>query len=68
MREYEFNIPVSKYHDFRLGDRIHFQTWKELKRRALDLSSHGYGVSVIGFGDMSSNVLTITSLPEEVDE
>ena len=44
-----------------VGDRIHCHSWKNLKQIAFALSSEGYGVSVIGFGDMSDNVLTITA-------
>ena len=47
-----------------VGDRIHFVSWKRLLAKALDLSSVGYGVAVIGFDDMDENVLTITALPE----
>lgn len=49
---------------YRIGDRIHFVSWRELLNMALILSSVGYGVAVIGFDDMDSNVLTITALPE----
>ena len=51
--------------DFELNQKIHFRTWKELKKKAFQLSSLGYGVAVIGFNDMSENILTITALPEE---
>lgn len=50
-----------------LGDKIHCKNWKDLKRTALSLSSQGYGVTVIGFADMSADTLTITALPEEGD-
>lgn len=53
-----------KQKNFELGDRIRCRSWRELKSMALTLSSEGYGVTVIGFGDMSDNVLTITALPE----
>lgn len=46
------------------GDKIHCKTWKELRRIALQLSSEGYGVAVLGFGDMSDDVFTITEEPE----
>ena len=42
-------------------DRIHCHSWKNLKQIAFALSSEGYGVAVIGFADMSDNVLTITA-------
>ena len=49
---------------FKVGDRLYCRTWKDLQKQALLLSSEGYGVSVIGFGDMSDNVLTITAEKE----
>lgn len=48
-----------------IGDKIHCRSWKDLKRTAFNLSSEGYGVEVIGFGDMSDNILTITAMPEK---
>ena len=48
---------------FEIGQKIHFRSWKKLKEKAFQLSSEGYGVSVIGFGDMSDNVLTVTAVP-----
>lgn len=48
----------------KLGDRIYCASWRDLKNTALQLSSEGYGVTVIGFSDMSDNILTITALPE----
>lgn len=45
------------------GDRIHCHSWKELKELAFHMSAEGYGVSVLGFGDMSENVLTVTAVP-----
>lgn len=45
------------------GQRIHFATWRRLMGEALRLSSQGYGVAMIGFSDMSENILTITELP-----
>lgn len=47
-----------------IGDRIHCKNWRDLKATALQLSSEGYGVEVIGFSDMSEDILTITALPE----
>lgn len=47
-----------------IGDRIKCKNWRDLKTTALNLSSEGYGVSVIGFQDMADDVLTITALPE----
>lgn len=57
-----------KKYNFRVGDEILFTTWKLLKASALMLSSIGYGVAVIGFTNMSNNVLTITALPEGAEE
>lgn len=51
--------------EIKLGDKLHFKTWSHLKTEALLLSSLGYGVAVLGFQDMSDNVLTITQMPEE---
>ena len=53
-----------KDYTYQVGDRIHFISWKQLLINALFLSSEGYGVSVIGFENMSANCLTITALPE----
>lgn len=47
--------------EFHYGDKIQCKSWKELRRTTLILSSIGYGVSVIGFSDMSDNILTITA-------
>lgn len=47
------------------GDRIHCHSWKDLRNTAFHLSSEGYGVGVIGFSDMSDNILTVTDLPKE---
>ena len=55
---------VKQAADLQLGDRIHCKNWKDLKRTAFNLSAEGYGVTVIGFGDMADDVLTITALPE----
>ena len=51
-----------------IGTRIKCKSWRELKNYALRLSSEGYGVEVIGFADMSDNVLTITALPDKAKE
>ncbi|MBR6507461.1 MAG: hypothetical protein IKT37_07680 [Clostridia bacterium] len=48
----------------KIGDKLRCKSWKELKRIAFHLSSEGYGVQVIGFHDMSENILTIAALPE----
>lgn len=50
---------------FKKGDKLHCRSWRELKAQAFTLSSMGYGVCVIGFSDMSDNILTITEEPEE---
>ena len=47
--------------ELRVGDKIHCKNWKDLRRTALVLSTEGYGVTVIGFSDMSDNILTITA-------
>lgn len=57
---------MDKTKRFELGDRIFCKNWKDLLATALTLSGEGYGVEVIGFRDMSDNVLTITALPEEI--
>lgn len=49
--------PIQEDH-FNLGDRIHCRDWKHLKSVALYLSGEGYGCAVIGFGDMSADILT----------
>ena len=53
-----------KNRQLNIGDRIHCKNWKELRQVALSLSAEGYGVAVIGFADMSDDILTITALPE----
>lgn len=57
---------MDKTKRFELGDRIFCKNWKDLLATALTLSGEGYGVEVIGFRDMSDNVLTITALPEDI--
>jgi len=47
-----------------IGDRIKCKNWQDLRITALNLSAEGYGVAVIGFADMSDDILTITDLPE----
>lgn len=54
--------------EYQIGEKIHCKNWKELKAKALALSAAGYGVEVIGFGDMSADILTITALPERNEE
>lgn len=49
------------------GEKIKCKNWKDLKSKALHLSSLGYGVAVVGFSDMSDDVLTITELPDIVE-
>ena len=51
-----------------LGDRIKCKNWKDLKKTAFALASEGYGVTVIGFSDMSEDILTIIALPEGGDQ
>lgn len=54
--------------DLKAGDRIHCRNWKDLQTTALSLSAEGYGVAVIGFQDMSDDVLTITEVPETKED
>lgn len=54
---------MKKSNAYKVGDKVRFLSWKSLLRKAFQLSSFGYGVAVIGFSDMSENVLTITALP-----
>lgn len=51
----------SDYPFLTVGDRIYCNSWRDLLKTSFQLSSEGYGVSVIGFADMSDNVLTITA-------
>ena len=53
---------------YQIGDRIHYHSFGDLRRSALVLSSVGYGVAVLGFDDMSDNILTIIALPERKEE
>lgn len=46
------------------GDKIHCLSWSDLRTTALILSSKGYSIAVIGFGDMSDDILTVTAVPE----
>ena len=50
--------------NFELNERIHCKSWQDLRTTALILSSKGYGVAVIGFSDMSDDILTVTAVPE----
>lgn len=50
-----------KRNSLQAGDKIHCHSWRNLKQIAFALSSEGYGVAVVGFADMSDNVLTITA-------
>ena len=47
-----------------VGDKVECKNFKDLKNYALMLSSLGYGVAVIGFQDMSDDILTITAVPQ----
>lgn len=51
--------------DLEIGDRIKCRNWNDLRTTALQLSAEGYGIAVVGFSDMSDNVLTIEALPEK---
>ena len=55
---------MTEKRDLQSGDRIHCHSWRDLMNTAFHLSAEGYGVEVIGFADMSDNVLTITAQPE----
>ena len=59
---------MKKYdYKFKIGDKLFFNSWKALLDMAFKLSAEGYGVSTIGFDNMSNNMLTITALPEKGD-
>lgn len=51
--------------EYKLGDKILCLSSRDLRMRALNLSSNGYGVAVIGFKDIDEHILTITALPED---
>lgn len=59
---------MDRQNDFEVGDKIYCGSWKDLKNTALHLSAEGYGVAVLGFGDMSDDVLTITALPDPEED
>ena len=59
---------ITDERDLKLGDRIKCKNWKDLKNTALFLSAEGYGVTVLGWADISEDILTITALPEEGKE
>ena len=50
---------------YKHGDKIRCLSSRDLRQRALNLSSNGYGVAVIGFRDIDEHILTITALPED---
>ena len=41
--------------DFEKGEKIHCKSWQDLRTTALILSSKGYGVAVIGFGETGAS-------------
>lgn len=51
--------------EYKTGDKIQCLNSRDLRLRALNLSSKGYGVAVIGFKDIDEHILTITALPEK---
>lgn len=53
--------------EFTQGEKIHCKSWQDLRTTALCLSSKGYGVAVIGFSDMSDDILTVTEVPESAE-
>ena len=53
---------------YKIGDKIKFKYFQNLKKRAFQLSSLGYGVSIIGLSDIEDCVLTITTLPKEDEQ
>ena len=53
---------------YQIGERIHFNTWEELKKAALTLQEKGYSPRVNGWEDMSANILTIMATPEEEEK
>ena len=54
--------------EYKTGDKIQCLSSRDLRLRALTLSSNGYGVALIGFRDIDEHILTITALPEEEKE
>lgn len=50
--------------DFTQGEKIHCKSWQDLHTTALCLSSKGYGVAVIGFSDISDDILTVVEVQE----
>lgn len=57
-------IMTNTNREFKNGEKIHCKSWQDLRTTALCLSSKGYGVAVIGFSDMSDDILTVTEVPE----
>lgn len=57
-------IMTNTNRNFEQGEKIHCKSWQDLRTTALCLSSKGYGVAVIGFSDMSDDILTVTEVPE----
>ena len=64
IRTWRYNM-TNTNRDFEKGEKIHCKSWCDLRTTALILSSKGYGVAVIGFSDMSDDILTVTEVPEE---
>ena len=57
--------------ELNLGDKIQCKDNRDLRRWALQLSSDGYGVAILGYHDIYQNILTVTALPigeEEKEE
>lgn len=51
--------------DLNIGNRIQCKSDRDLKNLALNLSSEGYGIAILGYHDLYEHVLTITALPEQ---
>ena len=51
--------------EYKTGDKIKCLSSRDLRLRAFNLSSNGYGVAVIGFRDIDEHILTVTELPED---
>ena len=49
----------------KIGDKLHCNSYKDLRKWALILSSEGYGIAIFGYHDLHDYILTITALPEE---
>lgn len=52
---------------FHVGDRVRCSNWKDVKRHCAQFEAEGYGCEIRGWDDIENNIITIISVPEEVN-